>query len=206
MKSNSSSVSGLSDELGKDVASVAFVILTKNSERTMAECLKALTELDRLRVRVVVVDGASTDRTLDIVESFKNSLDLITVSDEGKGLGYARDVGWRSAGSPYIVMLDSDVVMGRDFVPQAIKLLESDDSLGAVSAKLRPVIYGKGWSAVFQAKNLAIHLHLGEPTYPAEAVALHTACTMFKRRPWRRWEASTTFSGWRRRTATSASG
>lgn len=160
---------------------VSFVILTRNSGRTIKECLESITRVSEPIGEVVVVDGGSTDGTLEIVETFGERLPTKVLSDEGKGLGYARDKGWRATTTPYIIMLDSDVVLDPRFVTEAMQIMESDQGLGAVSAKLRPVIQEEGWLAVFQAKNLAIHLHLTEPTYPNPSIALHTACTMFRR-------------------------
>jgi len=79
-------------------------------------------------------------------------------------------------------MLDSDVIVNRDFLREAVELLQQDERLGAVSAKLKPISLDKGWLGRFQEKNLAIYLHHLDPPYPAEAVALHTACTVFRRR------------------------
>jgi GT2 family glycosyltransferase len=130
---------------------------------------------------VVIVDGNSVDNTLKIVSEFSMKLPLVILSDEGRGLGYARDVGWRATSSPYIIMLDSDVIMEPQFVTESLRIMENDERVGALSAKLRPKTEEKGWFALFQVKNLAINLHLSEPTYPQPAVALHTGCTMFRR-------------------------
>jgi len=130
---------------------------------------------------VVIVDGNSEDDTLKIVSEFVPKLPLVILSDEGRGLGYARDVGWRATSSPYVIMLDSDVIMEPRFVTESLRIMEDDVRVGALSAKLRPKIEENGWFALFQVKNLAINLHLSEPTYPKPAVALHTACTMFRR-------------------------
>lgn len=160
---------------------MSFVILTRNSSRTIRDCLDGLAELSVVVGDVVVVDGGSVDGTLEIVSEYRGFFPMKVLSDEGRGLGYARDVGWRATSSPYVVMLDSDVVVNKDFVSEAVDLMERDSKLGGVAAKLKPVIKYGGWSSVFQAKNLAIHLHLDDPCYPAEAVALHTGCTMFRR-------------------------
>ncbi len=130
---------------------------------------------------VVIVDGNSVDDTLKIVSEFVPKLPLVILSDEGRGLGYARDVGWRATSSPYVIMLDSDVIMEPKFVAESLRIMENDRRVGGLSAKLRPKIEERGWFALFQAKNLAINLHLSDPTYPEPAVALHTACTMFRR-------------------------
>jgi GT2 family glycosyltransferase len=160
---------------------VSFVVLTRNSARTIGLVLESLTFPGGWLRDVVVVDGGSSDGTLGIVESFADRLPLSLLHDRGRGLGYARDIGWRATGAPYVVMLDSDVVLEPRFVSEGVRVMESDPGVGALGAKLRPVIIEKGWFAAFQAENLAIHLHLEEPCYPHSAVALHTACTMFRR-------------------------
>ncbi|MCR8486940.1 MAG: glycosyltransferase [Candidatus Bathyarchaeia archaeon] len=162
---------------------VAFVILTKNSERTMDKCLREILRLkSKFDLEIIVVDGGSIDNTLSIVKHYQEHLGVKILYDQGKGLGYARDIGWRSSSAEYIVMLDSDVLLNEEFIAEAIKVLERDKELGAVAAKLKPISLDKGWFGRFQEKNLAIHLHHQDPPYPAEAVALHTACTVFKRK------------------------
>jgi len=162
---------------------LAFVILTKNSGRTLDKCLGALTGLkDEFEPEVIIVDGGSTDNTLSIAEKYRGELGIKVLFDGGRGLGYARDIGWRASSAEYVVMLDSDVIVNGDFLREAVKLLQQDERLGAVSAKLKPISLDRGWLGRFQEKNLAIYLHHLDPPYPAEAVALHTACTVFRRR------------------------
>jgi len=161
---------------------LAFVILTKNSGRTLEKCLGAIARLKgEFKPEVIIVDGGSTDNTLNIVEKYREELNIRVLYDDGKGLGYARDIGWRASDADYIVMLDSDVIVNRDFLRRTVELLQRDGKLGAVSAKLKPISLDKGWLGRFQEKNLAMYLHHLDPPYPAEAVALHTACTVFKR-------------------------
>jgi len=162
---------------------IAFVILTKNSGRTLEKCLGAVAGLKgEFDPEVIIVDGGSTDNTLDIVKRYRGELDIKVLYDGGRGLGYARDVGWRASSAEYIVMLDSDVIVNKDFLREAVKVLQKDEELGAVAAKLKPVSLDRGWLGRFQEKNLAIYLHHLDPPYPAKAVALHTACTVFKRK------------------------
>jgi GT2 family glycosyltransferase len=163
------------------MVNVSFVILTRNSSRTIGKVLSSLRAVREWLGDVVVVDGGSVDETLEVVRGFSDVLPVKILSDNGRGLGYARDLGWRATDSPYVVMLDSDVVLDPRFVSEAVRLMETDRGLGGVAAKLKPVVTEHGWLAAFQGYNLAIYLHLREPCYPREAVALHTGCTMFRR-------------------------
>lgn len=163
---------------------LAVVILTKNSERSIEACLNGLVESDYLPDEVIIVDGGSKDNTLKIIESFKSKLSIKIFEDEGKGLGYARDLGFRNTSKEikYIAMVDSDVVVDKNFFNNAIKILEDDEKIGAIGAKLVPECGEKGILAKFQTKNLSIHLHWEEDVYPKEVIATHTACTVFRKK------------------------
>jgi len=162
---------------------LSVVVLTKNSAATIGKCLESIVSSTYPPSEIVVVDGGSSDNTLDIVRGFEGRAKIKVLFDEGKGLGYARDIGWRAAGqeAKYVAMVDSDVVVNKDFFAEALRVLESDERAGAVGAKLKPVTDESGILALFQTKNLAVHLHWREPPYPHETVAVHTACTVFRR-------------------------
>jgi GT2 family glycosyltransferase len=162
---------------------LAVVILTKNSERTIEHTLNSLVESSYAPKEVVIVDGGSKDNTLEIVKRFYDKLNIKVVYDEGKGLGYARDIGWRATSKDikYVAMVDSDVVVDKTFFEDALQILEKDKNLGALGAKLKPECNEKGILAKFQVKNLSIHLHWKEAPYPREVIATHTACTIFRK-------------------------
>jgi len=162
---------------------LAVVVLTKNSERTIESCLNSLLESSLLPSEVIIVDGGSSDNTLKIVERFKEKVRIKVLFDEGKGLGYARDIGWRATSNDikYVAMVDSDVVVDKTFFYDAIQIMEKDEKLGALGAKLKPECNESGILAKFQVKNLAIHLHWKEAPYPNEVIATHTACTIFRK-------------------------
>ncbi len=162
---------------------LAAVILTKNSERTIEKCLNSLIESSLIPSEVIIVDGGSSDNTLKIVNNFKEKIRIKVLFDEHKGLGYARDIGWRATSDniKYIAMVDSDVIVNKTFFYDAIQILEMDEKLGAIGAKLKPECNESSFLAKFQAKNLAIHLHWQEATYPKEVIAIHTACTIFRK-------------------------
>ncbi|MFP3401825.1 MAG: glycosyltransferase [Nitrososphaeria archaeon] len=163
---------------------ISAVVLTKNSSRTIRECLGGLERADPRPSELVVVDGGSTDGTLEIVREFSGAFRLKVLYDGGLGYGYARDIGWRASSGEHVAMIDSDVVVAPDFLGRAADLLGRDPGLGAVGGKLRPEL-GPGEGGLisrFQVRNLSIILHQRERPYPATVPGLHTACTVFRRR------------------------
>lgn len=160
---------------------VSIVILTKNSSRTIKQCLQSCLLSTYAPLEIIIIDGGSVDNTLTLIKETLENFPYKVLYDEGKGLGYARDIGWKASNGKYILMLDSDVILPNNFLEEAIKIMENDNKIGSLGAKLRPICKDKDWLSIFQEKNLAIHLHWKENIYPDEVIATHTACTLFRR-------------------------
>ncbi|NWG09187.1 MAG: glycosyltransferase [Nitrososphaerales archaeon] len=159
---------------------LGVVILTRNSARMISQCLGSICRNSVQPYITVIVDGGSSDQTLEIVGKFKDRLRLKILSDERKGLGYAREIGRIACETHYVAMVDSDVLVPPDFFKKALNILTTEQYVGAVAAKLKPIQVEDGWLARFQVKNLAIHLHWEEPVFPTSTIAVHTACTIFR--------------------------
>ncbi len=85
-------------------AAVTAVVPVRNAERLLPGCLESL---HRNGVtRIVVVDGLSTDSSRRIAQSYG----AVVLSDEGRGLPHARTLGVQAVETPWVVLVDSDVV------------------------------------------------------------------------------------------------
>ena len=82
---------------------ISVIIIAKNAERTIEECLSAVKKSNP--AEIIVVDGNSTDRTVEIARRYTEHI----YPDEGKGIGYARQLGAEMASQEYIAYVDSDV-------------------------------------------------------------------------------------------------
>jgi glycosyltransferase involved in cell wall biosynthesis len=136
------------DPLGSDaqlLQRLTAVVPVRNGEALLPGCLGALARngVDQ----VVVVDGLSSDRSRTIAAEHG----AVVVSDEGRGLPYARTLGARTATTDLIVLVDADVVF-----PD-----------GAVAALVREFLAG-GYSAL-QAGQESV----GGPGYWGRALAHH---------------------------------
>ena len=95
--------SGLSDARLTDDLTV--VIPVRNAEKLLDACLRSV--LACRPAGVVVVDGLSTDRTLELLRDQP----VTVLSDEGKGLPAARMLGAKAATTSLVALVDVDVVL-----------------------------------------------------------------------------------------------
>ena len=119
-------------------ASILAVIPTLNEERHIETCIRSLMAGDhRLReIPLVVADGGSTDRTVEIVERLKSEFPNLQVIHNPKRLQAAAmnlavaDVS--TAGTRYIVRCDAHSIYPAGFILSVAKTLESTGAASVV--------------------------------------------------------------------------
>lgn len=84
---------------------VSVVVPTRNAERLLDDCLASI--MRSAPREIIVVDGDSTDRTLEIARRHPVRL----LSDAGRGLPVARLLGAQAASSSRVALIDADVIL-----------------------------------------------------------------------------------------------
>ena len=108
---------------------VDVVILTKNSERLLRECIDSVYRNIPVN-RLIVVDGYSTDKTEQIVREFEEDHgNVVFIQDRGTR-GSARQKAMENVKTDWFMFVDSDVVLSRDWFAKAEKLITED--VGAI--------------------------------------------------------------------------
>lgn len=108
---------------------VDVVILTKNSERMLKECLTSVYNTVPVN-RLIIVDGHSTDHTLDIVGKFQEKYGNVLIVKDNGTRGSARLKGIRLVETGWFVFVDSDVTLCNDWFTKANSYVKKD--VGAV--------------------------------------------------------------------------
>lgn len=114
--------------------SVAVVVVTHNAESWVPLCLGSLRR-SSLPVRVVVVDNASTDRTVDIVRSDYPEVHLIA-SPRNLGFGNANNLGFRALESlrpDAVYLLNQDAAVEPDTLERLLDALDRHPRFGVLS-------------------------------------------------------------------------
>jgi rSAM/selenodomain-associated transferase 2 len=104
---------------------ISVVIPTLNAEATLAATLTALVPaaVDGLVREVIVVDGGSTDRTIDIVEDAGAQL-----MRKSGGRGYQLTVGAMRAKQPWLLFLHADTMLEAGWEREASAFMERTDA------------------------------------------------------------------------------
>lgn len=88
---------------------VTVVVPSYNTENQIGRCLESICNQSLKDIEIIVVDDGSTDKTVDIAESYAKKDDRITViRNEHSNAGVARNTGLDKAEGEYIVFWDSD--------------------------------------------------------------------------------------------------
>jgi len=118
---------------------VSVVITTKNEERNIETCIKAVLEQTYLkdRIEVVVVDNNSSDKTKELAQKYTDK-----VFNKGPERSAQRNYGLleKSSGE-YLLYLDADMILSPNVVEQCIQAMSNN--LQIVALHISEVVLGK---------------------------------------------------------------
>lgn len=112
-----------------NTVALSVIIPVYNAEGTLRKTLEALRASEYRDFEVILVDDASTDRSLEIARGY----DCRTVRQEmNRGPSAARNRGAREARGNIFFFTDSDVMVLRDTVGKIVKTFERNPDYGAI--------------------------------------------------------------------------
>ena len=113
---------------------VSVTVVTYNSGRFIHRCLEAVLAQDH-GVEIIVIDNASTDGTLDILEQFEDRCQIV-YNHENIGFAAAQNQAIGLSSGEWVLTLNPDVLLLPDFVGMLLAAGQVDDQIGTVCGKL----------------------------------------------------------------------
>jgi cellulose synthase/poly-beta-1,6-N-acetylglucosamine synthase-like glycosyltransferase len=113
----------------RHINKVSIIIPTKNNGDMLEKCLSSIKNLDypKDKHEVIIVDGHSTDDTVDIAKKYG-----CKVLYENKGtIGGARNIGVENSDGEYIVFTDSDCVVDKNWLENLLEEFK-DEKIASV--------------------------------------------------------------------------
>jgi glycosyltransferase involved in cell wall biosynthesis len=122
---------------------ISVVIPTYNRMEDLERCLSALERqsIPRKRFEVIVVDGGSSDATLDLLDSFrrKGRLDLSYHVERKRGAAAARNLGIKKARGGIIAFTDDDCVPSEGWLSELSGAFPQDGRCAGVGGIVVPL-------------------------------------------------------------------
>jgi glycosyltransferase involved in cell wall biosynthesis len=113
---------------------VSVILTVKNEEGTIGHAIESMLRVDYPDYEVIVVDGGSEDKTVDIAKNHR--VRIIQTRDSTPGQG--RNVGILNSSHPIIAFIDGDCYVERkDWLRNGIDLLGQED-IGGVGGPATP--------------------------------------------------------------------
>ena len=86
---------------------ISIITVCLNSEKTIEKTINSILDQDYPNKEIIIIDGQSTDRTLEIINKYKNDIKII-ISEKDPGLYYAMNKGIQLAKGEIIAIHNSD--------------------------------------------------------------------------------------------------
>ncbi len=116
--------------------SVSVVIKVLNEEQRIAQTLEcALRAVQAVGGEVVLADSCSTDRTLEIASAYPIRIVQLAHADE-RSCGIGAQLGFQHARGEFIYILDGDMQMNEQFLPQALSFLRAHPQIAGVGGRI----------------------------------------------------------------------
>lgn len=136
------------------IPKISFCIPTLNNEDTLDRCLSSIIEQDYPDVEIIIVDGNSTDQTLEIAKKYTNKI----FYDSGN-LGSARQTSIEKSTGEILALFDSDIyIPHRKWLINAVKCFYYTNDVSTVwpvniappGASLTARLYFNQWKLLME--------------------------------------------------------
>lgn len=113
---------------------ISVHIVTHNSEKDIKKCLESVLAQSIPIQQVLVIDNQSTDRTLKVVNFFEDV--KVIKNNYNSGFAGGHNQGINISVSDYILVLNPDVVLQKDYVKNIIDEMDKNREIGSSTGKL----------------------------------------------------------------------
>ena len=99
---------------------VSVTIVTYNSGRFIKRCLESVLAQRYANKEIIVIDNASTDGTVDILEQFEDRCQII-YNDENIGFAAAQNQAIRAGTGTWVLTINPDVLLLPNFIQALVE-------------------------------------------------------------------------------------
>jgi len=114
---------------------ISVVIPALNEEKYLARCLNSLVRQSRKEpIEIIVVDGGSTDRTIQVAKEYANKV----LVEPARPVGAARNIGAKQADGDILAFVDADTIACEEWLEEISRTLYSEPGAVGVTGPTLP--------------------------------------------------------------------
>lgn len=98
---------------------LSIITVCFNSEETIEDTIKSVTHQTYHNIEYIIIDGGSTDRTTEIIESYREDICYV-ISESDEGIWDAMNKGLAASTGEYVGFLNSDDVFASNYTVEEI--------------------------------------------------------------------------------------
>jgi predicted glycosyltransferase len=118
---------------------VSVVLVNYNGMADTEECVKSLIQCDYSNLHIIIVDNDSKTDRAEYNDIINKDVCEIIYMENNIGFAGANNVGIKRAeeiGSEYVLILNNDTIVEKDFLIPLINVCEDDKNIGIVTGKI----------------------------------------------------------------------
>jgi GT2 family glycosyltransferase len=115
---------------------VSVIIVNYNGETVLEGCLDSvLASFSDVPIEIIVIDNLSTDRSLDILKTYKSKIKVLKNS-HNSGFSRGNNIAVSYASGNYFFFLNNDTKINTDTIKGLFDFMQSSHNVGAVMPRL----------------------------------------------------------------------
>ncbi|GBE03414.1 PGL/p-HBAD biosynthesis glycosyltransferase/MT3031 [bacterium BMS3Abin09] len=117
---------------------ISIIIPTLNEENVLEETLKNIRKIKSTSYELIISDGNSTDRTVEIARKYTDNI-VVYKGKKRQTIAGGRNLGASIAGGNYLVFQDADVVIPDPdvFFRKAIRVFKDDPEMVGITVSIK---------------------------------------------------------------------
>ena len=117
---------------------ISIIIPTLNEESVLEKTLKNLREITKFPIEIIVSDGGSIDKTIEIAKGYADKI-VVHEGKERQTIGGGRNMGAKEASGEDLLFIDADVTIPDPniFIEKIIERFKIDEELIAATVRIK---------------------------------------------------------------------
>ena len=124
---------------------VTIILPVYNAENYVGRCIDSIINQTYEDFEIMVINDGSTDSSYEILKEYEKKYPdkIILINQENKGVSKTRNESIKRANSKYIMFVDNDDYLDKDYIETYVKAIETGESDIVVGGFRRPNEEGK---------------------------------------------------------------